>query len=77
MEIKIITAATNPQTGQLNLFGLGADNKTYLWSYKLGGWFPNWQQEAQTPANVAQEKVETLRRKARRAVKAKSRKRKQ
>lgn len=58
MKIISMTSGYDPQTG-LKLFGLGDDNKVYIWDARLGGWHPNWflqspaQPAAPAPANRA------------------------
>ena len=68
LEIKHITSCPNPQTGQLQLFGLGTDNKVYAWSYQLDGWLPNCLRADQE--RVAKTTPAPANRQARRATKA-------
>lgn len=41
MKILSISTGFDPQRGPM-LFGLGDDNKVYLWDANIGGWRPNW-----------------------------------
>jgi hypothetical protein len=38
-------AQTQPAKSTTIVFGLGADNKLYLWSHQQGAWLPNWMNE--------------------------------
>lgn len=61
MKIQTMTAGFDPQRGPM-LFGLGDDNKVYLWDAGIGGWRPNWFEQP------AQKKIEQARQKAKQAV---------
>jgi hypothetical protein len=50
MKIVTMTTGFDQQRGTM-LFGLGDDNKVYLWDAGIGGWRPNWFEQ---PANVKQ-----------------------
>lgn len=41
MKIQSITSVHNFSSNQLQIFGLGEDNRVYAWSYQLGGWLLN------------------------------------
>lgn len=64
MKILSISTGFDPQRGVL-LFGLGDDNKVYLWDATIGGWRPNWfEQKPLMAANAPERERAAAARKA-------------